>query len=124
MRPLRASLLFAGLLTLGMPVSGEAQISIGGYSLEGEIEAGPRFFLVEPSKSRKAKFEEYRDMTEGLTLDHLYLRLFRPDESYSAELYGSKWGYEDQSFGLSAGRLGLWQFRFEWDQLPHVYSTN
>jgi MtrB/PioB family decaheme-associated outer membrane protein len=124
MRSSRASLLFAGLLTLGMPVSGQAQIAIGGYNLEGEIEAGPRFYLLEPPKSRRAKFEEYRDMTAGLTLDHLYFRFFRPDESYSAELYGSKWGDEDQEFGLSAGRLGLWQFRFEWDQTPKVYSTN
>jgi MtrB/PioB family decaheme-associated outer membrane protein len=123
MKASRASVLLIGLLTLGLPASGAAQVSLGGYNLEGEIEAGPRFFLVEPSKSRKAKFEEYRDMTEGLVLDHLYLRLSRPDESYSAELYGSKWGYEDQNFGLSAGRLGLWEFRFEWDQTPHVYST-
>jgi MtrB/PioB family decaheme-associated outer membrane protein len=123
MKASRAAVLLVGLLTLGLPGAVMAQISIGGYSLEGEIAAGPRLFIEEPSKSRKAKFEEYRDMTEGLVLDHLDLRLFSPDERYSAELYGSKWGYEDQNFGLSAGRLGLWEFRFEWDQIPHVYST-
>src|SRR5206468_7170408 len=53
-----------------------------------------------------------------------YLRAFRPDESYSTELEGSKWGNEDQSFSLRSGRLGLWEFGFDWDQMRHVLYTN
>ncbi|HEU4369053.1 MAG TPA: MtrB/PioB family outer membrane beta-barrel protein, partial [Methylomirabilota bacterium] len=112
-----------GLLVLGMPANAPAQLALGDYSLEGEVEAGPVFYLDEPPRSRKGKFEEYRDMTEGLWLQRLHLRLLRPDERYSTELEGSKWGYEDQYFRLGAGRLGLWQFVFEWDQIPHVHST-
>jgi MtrB/PioB family decaheme-associated outer membrane protein len=63
-------------------------------------------------------------MTQGLWLYDLRLRLSTADEGYSTELTGSKWGYEDQNFGLTAGRVGVWQFYFEWDQTPHVYSTN
>jgi len=111
-------------LILGAPLDAMAEIQLGGYKLEGDIEVGSRYYIEEPSKSRKTKFEEYRDMTPGVVLDSLHLRFFSPDESYSAELYGSKWGYEDQNFGLTAERLGLWQFYFEWDQTPKVYSTN
>jgi MtrB/PioB family decaheme-associated outer membrane protein len=123
MRRWVAVLAVGWLLVVGRPGSASAQLSLGGFNLEGEVEAGPVLFIDEPSRSRKGKFEEYRDMTEGLWLHRLQLRLFRPDESYSTELEGSKWGYEDQYYRLGAGRLGLWQFNFEWDQIPHVYST-
>lgn len=100
-----------------------AQTQVGGFQLEGEVEAGLRLFLVEPSESRKGKFEEYRDLPEGPFLGRLQLRLFRPDERYGVEFEGSKWGQEDQEFALRAGQLGLWQFGFEWDQMRHVFST-
>ena len=124
MRRLLAGVPLVGLLTLGAASEAPAQVSLGGLNLSGEIEAGPIYYLEEPSKSRKAKFEEYRDMTQGLWLNNLSLRLFTPDDAYETTLSGYKWGYEDQNFQLSAGRIGVWQFNFEWDQLPHVYSTN
>src|SRR5262245_9611113 len=99
-----------------------AQVSPG-MKAEGEMEAGARFFFEEPTDSRRGKFEEYRDIPEGMFLDRFRLRLFTPEEDYSVQLDGSKWGQEDQEFGLSAGRLGLWDFRFEWDQMRHIFST-
>jgi MtrB/PioB family decaheme-associated outer membrane protein len=116
-------LLFAVVAVLCLADSAFAQIPLGGLRLEGDVEAGLRFFIDEPSENRKAKFEEYRDFPNGAFLERLRLRLFRPDESYSADFGGSKWGQEDQEFFLGAGRLGLWHFGFEWDQTPHVYST-
>jgi MtrB/PioB family decaheme-associated outer membrane protein len=101
-----------------------AQYTLGGMGLEGEVETGARFFLEEPSKTRSAKFQEYRDVDDGLFLQRFYLRAFTSDDSYSTELAGSEWGSENQNFSLSAGRLGLWQFSFEWDQLRHVLFTN
>ncbi|MBM2812812.1 MAG: hypothetical protein HW416_3571, partial [Chloroflexi bacterium] len=100
-----------------------AQTRVGGMNAEGEIEAGARFFIEEPSKNEKQKFEEYRDMSEGLFLEGLKLRLFTDDERYSVEFRGSKWGLEDQEFSLLAGRTGLWRFEFDWDQTVHVFST-
>jgi MtrB/PioB family decaheme-associated outer membrane protein len=110
------------VLVLARPAS--AQFQIGGFNVEGEVETGIRFFPSEPSQKEKAKWEEYRDFTEGLFLPDLRLRIFRPDESYSASIYGSKWGQQDQEFGIRAGRLGKWDFGFDWDQTPHVFSTN
>ena len=60
----------------------------------------------------------------AVPLADLELRIFRPDESYSATIAGSKWGQTDQEYSLRGGRLGLWEFGFDWDQMPHVYSTN
>ena len=116
--------LVAGLVALTLATPAAAQAPAGGLSFEGEIELGGRFFADEPSKSRKAKLEEYRDFTPGMLLERLDLRLFRPDESYSLEFGGSKWGYDDQEFSLRAGRIGRWEFGFDWDQTPHIFATN
>ncbi len=119
---IRLILAVFAVLAVGRPAS--AQVQIGGLGVEGNVEAGWRFFIDEPPKSRQAKWEEYRDFPGGPFLGELQLRIFRPDESYSTEIRGSKWGQQDQEYSLRAGRLGLWEFGFEWDQIPHVFSTN
>jgi MtrB/PioB family decaheme-associated outer membrane protein len=93
-------------------------------NVEGSVEAGARGYLTDGPKNKdRGKFEEYRDMSAGPFLQGLQLRLLTPDEGYSSEFLGSKWGREDQEFSLRAGRTGLWQFQFDWDQSPHLYST-
>ena len=126
MRPTRAMrrLIVAAFGVLGMVAPASAQQEIGGMRLEGEAEAGVRFFLEEPSKTRSSKFLEYRDINEGLFLQGLHLRLFRPDEAYSTEFGGRQWGLQDQEYYLRTGRLGKWEFGFDWDQMRHIFSTN
>jgi len=102
---------------------------IGGWNLEGYVEPGVRFFLENPNGTHTpgkadGKFEEYRDINQGLYLDGLRLRLYRPDEKYSVELSGKDWGLHTQEYSLSGERLGLWQAGFEWDQMRHIYSTD
>jgi len=124
MKPTRMTgVLIAAGFVLGLAGSAAAQTRVGGMNVEGEIEAGARFFIEEPSKNEKQKFEEYRDMGEGLFLQGLRLRLFTDDERYSTEFLGSKWGRNDQEFTLRTGRTGLWRFDFDWDQTQHVFST-
>ncbi len=126
MRPTRAirRLVLAAFGVLGMAATASAQQEIGGMRVEGEVEAGVRFFLEEPSKTRQSKFLEYRDINEGLFLQGLHLRLFRPDEAYSTEFGGRQWGLQDQEYYLRTGRLGKWEFGFDWDQMRHIFSTN
>ena len=120
-RRLGAVVVVLAVLAVASPAS--AQFSLGGMNVEGEVEAGLRLLPNEPSQTQVGKFEEYRDFTEGPFLSGLQLRIFRPDESYSASFAGSKWGQQDQEFALRAGRLGLWEFGFDWDQTPHIFST-
>jgi MtrB/PioB family decaheme-associated outer membrane protein len=126
MRPTKAMrrLILAAFGVLNMAAPASAQQEIGGMRLEGEAEAGVRFFLEEPSKTRSSKFLEYRDINEGLFLQGLHLRLFRPDEAYSTEFGGRQWGLQDQEYYLRTGRLGKWEFGFDWDQMRHIFSTN
>jgi MtrB/PioB family decaheme-associated outer membrane protein len=122
--PRAASLIVLALLVVGEADVASAQTQLGGVNVEGGIEAGGRFYLdSRPSQKDRAKFEEYRDMSPGLFLLGANLRLSRPDESLFGEFGGSKWGFSDQDYYLSFGRLGTWQFDFLWDQTPHVIST-
>jgi MtrB/PioB family decaheme-associated outer membrane protein len=119
-----ARVIVLALLGIGAAGVAAAQTQLGGFNVEGGIEAGGRFYLdSRPSSKDRAKFEEYRDMNPGLFLVGANLRLSRPDESLFGEFGGSKWGFSDQDYYLSFGRLGTWQFDFLWDQTPHILST-
>ncbi len=126
MRARRPWCLMLAALAALLPGAGRAwaQVQLGEMNVEGEVEAGGRYYLQRPSMKERQKLEEYRDLTDGPFLQGLHLRIFRPDESYSVEAFGSTWGQRDQSFSLSAGRIGRWGFGFEWDQTPHLLSTS
>ncbi len=119
----------AGLLALAATATASAQSAdstqtqIGGFNIEGYAEAGVRFFL-DPTQKERAKFEEYRDINQGLYLQGLWLRFFTPDEKYSGVIGGRQWGLQDQEYHLSFERLGRWEAGFEWDQMRHIFSTN
>lgn len=107
----------------------KTETQIGGWNVEGYVEPGLRFFGENPNGEHTpgkadAKFEEYRDINQGLFLEGLRLRLFRPDESYSFQISGKDWGLHTQEFHLLGERLGQWQAGFDWDQMRHIYSTN
>ena len=134
MRQMRtAGLLFVTLAVLTSAGIASAQAKtetqIGGWNLEGYVEPGLRFFGENPNGNHTpgkadGKFEEYRDINQGLFLEGLRLRLFRPDESYSFEASGKDWGLHTQEFHLLSERLGQWQVGFDWDQMRHIYSTD
>src|SRR5262245_2837867 len=94
------ALVIAGLAVTSMPQSGFAQNPFEGMNVEGQVETGVRFFVDEPPARKRAKLEEYRDITQGVYLPGFDLRIFRPDESYSTEFGGSKWGQQDQEYFL------------------------
>jgi MtrB/PioB family decaheme-associated outer membrane protein len=119
----RAGAVLSAALVLGMVSVVSAQPSLFGLNAEGEVELGGRFFLSEPSQKDKAKLIEYRDLDEQ-PFGAFRLRLFRPDETYSVEMGGSKIGQSDQEFFLTAEGPGRWRLNFDWDQIPHVFSTN
>jgi MtrB/PioB family decaheme-associated outer membrane protein len=126
-----ARILLATLVVLaGAGVaSAQTKTQLGGWNVEGSIESGVRFLPQNPNGDRTpgladGKFEEYRDINQGLFLEDLRLRIFRPDEAYSFEIAGKNWGLHTQEFHLLGERLGQWQLGFDWDQMRHIYSTD
>ena len=73
----------AGVSSAQTAESTSPPIEVGGFRLEGYGEAGVRFFGERPTQKESAKFEEYRDINQGLYLQGLWLRFFTPDEKYS-----------------------------------------
>src|ERR1700752_2205107 len=120
----RVGLVLAAVMVPLVATPAWTQTQVGDYLLQGDIVAGFRFLPSEPSKSEHAKFEEYRDIQQGLFLGSVGLRLDSADEKTFVELGGSAWGRKDQEYALGVGRLGLWEGGFEWTQIPHVFSTN
>jgi len=126
-RTARALLVGLTVLTTAGAASAQTEadpFKIGGFNLEGFAEAGVRFFGERPTQKESAKFEEYRDINQGLYLQGLWLRFYTPDEKYSGEFGGRQWGLQDQEYRLSFERLGRWEVGFDWDQMRHVFSTN
>lgn len=123
MRTVRLIVAALAVVCWTAPATAQTEWQIAGFNVAGEVSAGARFFIEEPSKTRRAKFEEYREIGEGPFLEGLHLRFFKPDETYFIELDGAKWLQDDQEYGLRVGRLGRWEFLFEWDQTPHIFST-
>jgi len=114
------SFLLSGFLLLPSRAAGETEIF--GLKLDGEVEVGGRVFVDRPSKRDSGKFEEYRDIPETAFLRDLRLRLESEDESYFLELKAREAGEDDQSFLLRSSKIGRYEFEFEWDQIPHVFS--
>ena len=121
----RTTLLFAAGFVLLALASGTAwaQTEILGYKLDGSVEVGGRAYLDRPTDKQSGKFEEYRDIPQGIFLPGLDLRLSTKDDRYLFEFKAKEAGEEDQNFLLRSSRLGLYEFEFEWDQTPHIYST-
>jgi MtrB/PioB family decaheme-associated outer membrane protein len=119
-----AVLVTAGVSSAQTAENTQPPIEVGGFRLEGYGEAGVRFFGERPTQKESAKFEEYRDINQGLYLQGLWLRFFTPDEKYSGVISGRQWGLQDQEYHLSFERTGRWEVGFDWDQMRHIFSTN
>jgi MtrB/PioB family decaheme-associated outer membrane protein len=118
----RIAALIGALAVMGAAGIASAQTSIYGLNLEGDIELGGRVYVDKPSDEERAKLEEYRDLDEQ-PFGAFRFRLAPPDESYSVWTSGLNVGQEDQEFTLGVARPGMFTGEFEWNQIPHVYST-
>src|ERR1700757_3727381 len=96
-----------------------AQIDVGDYTISGEAEVGglPRSF-----SGKKAKFEEYRDIPESVIVPQLQLMIGGKKEDFYATFNSLETGRNDQSYSLRAGKYGLLDLEFQWDQIPHLFS--
>src|SRR6266508_2241028 len=90
----------------------------GNTAPQQEIVFGPQV----SSDPDSAKFNEYRDFSDGLFLDRL--RVAGGGGSRVFQLRGSHGGRDDQRFDLGFADLGKWRVDLLWDQLPHRISRN
>jgi MtrB/PioB family decaheme-associated outer membrane protein len=73
------------------------------------------------SGSDQARFQRYRDVRDGGTLERL--RISKDTQAYRYDLQADNLGYRDQRFSASYMNYGKVKARFEWNQIPLFYSN-
>jgi MtrB/PioB family decaheme-associated outer membrane protein len=86
-----------------------------------QIEFGLRgtFFGAD---SDQARFQRYRDVRDGGTIDRL--RIGKDTDTYRYRLQADNVGYRDQRFSGSYHNYGKVKATFEWNQIPLFYSQD
>lgn len=98
-----------------------AQIDIGNFSISGQAEVGG---LPRHKTGQDTSFETYRDLPESAIVPQLQLMIGGKKEDFYLNFDASKVGLNDQNYILRFGRYGLMDVEFEWDQIPHLFSSN
>jgi MtrB/PioB family decaheme-associated outer membrane protein len=70
--------------------------------------------------SDQARFERYRDVRNGGTLDRV--RMAKDTDAYRYTLQADNVGYRDQRYSASYINYGRVKANFEWNQVPLFYS--
>jgi MtrB/PioB family decaheme-associated outer membrane protein len=74
------------------------------------------------SGSDQARFQRYRDVRDGGTLDRL--RIYKDTDAYRYSLQADNVGYRDQRYSASYMNYGKVKASFEWNQIPLFYSQD
>jgi hypothetical protein len=104
-------------------VGGGAQVTLGDYTLSGDVSLGGRLFIDQPNHVSKGYFEEYTAYPAGFLLDQMNFSLTNKDASDYYRFFMSRPGEVGEDFLIQAGRIGLYKLEIEYDQLQHLYST-
>ena len=105
---------FVGLLLSGfwiLSVNAETTVT-------QELEVGLQDVNI---NNPEAKFEEYKDIPQGIVFPHYELNLDAPN--YEMSFDARNVAQEDQSFNLDYSRNGKLKFNAGWDQTPHRWSN-
>ncbi|MCI0570249.1 MAG: MtrB/PioB family outer membrane beta-barrel protein, partial [Myxococcaceae bacterium] len=106
--------LAVGLLHAG---GAPAETKLGPVTLSGEAELGGR---VVWDSGDETKFEEYRDLKDGVIGN---FDLLLEDEAIEHYLHGrgENLGYDDQRYWVEGGRYGRYQIEAFYGELPHIF---
>jgi MtrB/PioB family decaheme-associated outer membrane protein len=103
---------------LFVPIPASAETDAGPVVVSGDVEFGGRLVW---GQDDKAKFQEYRDLRDGM-IGGFDLLLENPETTWWSRLRGENVGYEDQRYWLEGGRYGRFTVDMFYGELPHVSS--
>lgn len=91
------------------------------FPVVNQIDFGVRG-TVFATGSDQARFQRYRDVRDGGTID--LLRVARETNRYEWNVQADHVGYRDQRFSGSYNNYGKVRASFEWNQIPLFYSQD
>jgi len=74
------------------------------------------------SNSDEARYQRYRDLRDGGTIDRF--RLFKDTDAFRYNVQADHIGYRDQRFSAAYNNYGKVKLNFEWNQVPLFYSDS
>lgn len=117
--PGRGAALLLLLSTLLVSISASAQTEVGPLTVSGEMEFGGRLVWGDEDA---AKFQEYRDIRDGL-IGSFDLLAENRDGTHWLRGRSVNTGWKDQRYWLEAGRYGRYSIDLFYGELPHIVST-
>ena len=113
------AMLMTTCLTGGSALA-ETEIMGGKAIVSGEVSAGVQQKIIDGAQE---KFEEYRDVQDGVQVNDFRLRVDGVDSPYYIDLRAKDVVQDDESYRLSGGRHGKYNFGLFYDSLPHNFSS-
>jgi MtrB/PioB family decaheme-associated outer membrane protein len=109
----RLIVIVAIALALTLPL---ANTSSGQDSFEGAVRIKGQLADV---NGDKAKFNEYRDIRDGIYGD---IRLKYDSDAYFMKFDSSNIGYDDQEYNLEGGMWGKFKYKLFYNEIPHNFT--
>ena len=127
MRALLISLLGASILAVASTAAGQGaapaaapkEPAAASKPPSGEAEFGGR---VTGLSGDPARFQRFRDVRDGPTLDRVRYQRNKERWEFNAALDHA--GYRDQRYSAGFNQYGKLKASFQWDQVPFFYSTD
>jgi MtrB/PioB family decaheme-associated outer membrane protein len=113
------SMSMTALFFLATPLP--AQVELGDYTISGSVDVGG---MPSHRSGGTTKLEEYRDLPETIVVPQLELFIDSKKKDFYLEFDSLKTGRDDQGYRLRAGRYGLLDLEFVWDQIPHLFNVD
>jgi MtrB/PioB family decaheme-associated outer membrane protein len=102
-----------------VPAVSAAQQNEGAAPTGRQIDIGIRGTAY-GSGSDEARYQRYRDLRDGVTLD--FFRYLREGDGWAFNAEADHVGYRDQRAAATFNRFGRVKASFQWDQVPLFYS--
>ena len=112
------AMLIVGGISCGTALA-QMEIMGGEAVVSGEVNAGLQQTSV---NGETAKFEEYRDVEEGIVLNDLRIKVDGVATPYYLDIRIKNPVQDDEFYGVKGGRHGKYNFGLFYDAVPHNFS--
>ncbi|BCG45645.1 Outer membrane protein [Citrifermentans bremense] len=116
----RKSFRYAAVSMLATAIAcGTALAESGKATIHGEVNAGIQQTKLDGANG---KFQEYRDIEEGVVLNDVRVKVNGAETPYYLDLKAKDVSQDDESYAVKGGVHGKYNFGLLYDKTPHNFS--